>query len=62
VPKTIDAALEQMRRYIENPPVRTRVTVTFDAVTGVPTRYHVQNLEFEDSDEGFWISHFERTK
>jgi hypothetical protein len=58
VPRTIDAAFDEIRRYLYNPPTPVEITVTYDAKYGVPLKYYVTKLEISDSDEGFEISGF----
>jgi hypothetical protein len=51
-----------MRRYLVEPPTPVRITATYDERNGVPTKYFVEKIEFEDNDEGFEITSFEVTK
>jgi hypothetical protein len=56
VPLRIEDAFAEMRRYIETPPVRAKITVRYDEQTGVPLEYYVEKLDISDNDEGFLIS------
>jgi len=58
----MEAAFNEMRRYIEAPPVRAKVTVKFDDQTGAPLEYYVEKLDFPDNDEGFTIANVRFSK
>jgi hypothetical protein len=62
IPATIDEAFQVMSRYIANPPVPVRITITYDDTYGIPRSYFVKQLEVEDDDEGFKITSFEVAK
>jgi hypothetical protein len=56
IPLRVEDAFSEMKRYIETPPVRARITARFDEQTGVPLEYYVEKLDISDNDEGFLIS------
>jgi len=56
VPRHIEDAFAEMRRYIESPPVRAKITAHYDEQTGAPLEYYVEKLDIPDNDEGFRIS------
>lgn len=58
VPRTIDAAFEQIGQALQRPPETRRVLVTYDPVLGIPLKYYMENLALTDNDDGFEISAF----
>ena len=62
VPATIDEAFLEMVRYVSDPQIPVRVTVSYDETYGFPRSYFVEKLEFADNDEGFKITSFKAAK
>lgn len=62
VPKSIDAAFAEMRRYIHNPPTPAEIYATYDPQFGIPLTYSALKMQIPDNDEGFRISDFKVLK
>ena len=58
VPTTINDAFEAMRRSTYRQSKTERVTVSYDPKYGYPSSYYLEDLESQDSDEGFKITQF----
>ncbi len=62
IPLRVEDAFSEMKRYIETPPVRAKITARYDEQTGVPLEYYVEKLDISDNDEGFVISDLQLRK
>ena len=62
VPNSIDTLFDRMRRWVYDPPTKVELEVTYDSEYGLPLRWRAVKSEITDSDEGFAITNFQKSK